>query len=105
MEIGCPGEPYLLEPGASVKGGKPAGDPVAQRVDVPSRFRVFVYILPEPEIPADETPLQAGDVIAIEPGIYHPVTGGMRLEGNYLVTPEGAVPLTRYAFQLIACGE
>lgn len=56
-------------------------------------------------IPADETPLQAGDVIAIEPGIYHPVTGGMRLEGNYLVTPEGAVPLTRYAFQLIACGE
>lgn len=56
-------------------------------------------------IPADETPLQAGDVVAIEPGIYHPVTGGMRLEGNYLITPEGAVPLTRYPFQLIACGE
>uniref|UniRef100_A0A831X2F6 Uncharacterized protein n=1 Tax=Thermorudis peleae TaxID=1382356 RepID=A0A831X2F6_9BACT len=50
VEIGCPGKPYLLEPGVSVKGGKPTGDPVAQRVDVPSRFRVFVYILPEPEL-------------------------------------------------------
>jgi Xaa-Pro aminopeptidase len=55
-------------------------------------------------VPADETVLQEGDVIAIEPGIYHPGTGGMRLEGNYLVTSEGAVPLTRYPFQLIACG-
>lgn len=55
-------------------------------------------------IPVDETPLQAGDVIAIEPGIYHPEIGGMRLEGNYLITLEGAVPLTQYPFQLIACG-
>jgi len=55
-------------------------------------------------VPEDETVLQEGDVIAIEPGIYHPVTGGMRLEANYLVTSEGAVPLTRYPFQLIACG-
>ncbi len=56
-------------------------------------------------IPADDTPLQVGDVLAIEPGIYHPVTGGMRLEGNYLITPDGAVSLTQYPFELLAARE
>jgi len=51
FETGCPGKPYLLEPDASVNGGKTAGNPVVQQVDAPSQFRVFVYILPKPELP------------------------------------------------------
>lgn len=34
--------------------------------------------------------LQAGQVVTIEPGIYLPGVGGVRLENDYLVTPTGA---------------
>ena len=40
-------------------------------------------------IPADQTPLQEGMVIAIEPGVYFPGRFGIRVEHDYLVTPEG----------------
>jgi len=33
--------------------------------------------------------IEAGMVLAIEPGIYWPGGGGLRLEDNYLVTAEG----------------
>lgn len=37
---------------------------------------------------SDET-LLAGDVIALEPGTYRAGTGGVRIEGNYLITEDG----------------
>ena len=40
-------------------------------------------------IPADPTPLEAGMVVTLEPGIYIPAWGGMRLEHNYLIEPSG----------------
>jgi Xaa-Pro aminopeptidase len=52
-------------------------------------------------IPGDETVLEPGMVIAIEPGIYLADTGGMRLEGNYIVTESGCECLTNYPFALI----
>jgi Xaa-Pro dipeptidase len=54
-------------------------------------------------IPADQTPLQAGMVVAIEPGIYHPVHGGMRLEGNYIITDEGCEALVGFPAELRSC--
>lgn len=39
---------------------------------------------------ADEAPLRAGQVVTIEPGIYLPGIGGVRLENDYLVTKSGS---------------
>ena len=35
-------------------------------------------------------------VLAIEPGVYWPGGGGLRLEDNYLVTATGTRALSRY---------
>ncbi len=39
--------------------------------------------------------IEAGNVVTIEPGIYLPGIGGVRLEDDYLVTPTGAKNLCR----------
>jgi len=38
--------------------------------------------------------LQAGMVVTIEPGVYFPGRWGIRVEDDYLVTPEGGVCLS-----------
>lgn len=43
--------------------------------------------------PRDHTPLEAGMILAVEPGAYFPARFGMRLENEYLVTPVGGVEL------------
>jgi Xaa-Pro aminopeptidase len=40
-------------------------------------------------IPSDQTPLQVGMVIAVEPGVYVPGRFGVRMENVYLVTEDG----------------
>jgi Xaa-Pro aminopeptidase len=40
--------------------------------------------------------LRAGHVVTIEPGLYYPETGGVRLEDVALVTTNGPVNLTRF---------
>jgi Xaa-Pro aminopeptidase len=55
-------------------------------------------------VPGDETVLEAGMVIAIEPGVYLLDTGGMRVEGNYLITETGPESLSDYPLELFACG-
>ena len=40
--------------------------------------------------------LQAGHVVTVEPGLYYPGIGGVRLEDVALVTPDGARNLTRF---------
>lgn len=51
--------------------------------------------------PGSEQRIREGEVIAIEPGLYgESLKGGIRLEHNYLVGPEGAEPLDRFGMEL-----
>jgi Xaa-Pro dipeptidase len=59
------------------------------------------YHEPEPFLHPDvATPLQAGMVTSIEPGIYSPAWGGMRCEDDVLVTADGAEVLSEFPREL-----
>ncbi len=60
--------------------------------------------LTHPESPyfvrhADET-LLAGDVVTLEPGLYVPGVGGLRIEHNYLITERGHERLSNHVLAL-----
>jgi Xaa-Pro aminopeptidase len=54
--------------------------------------------------PWEDMPLEERMVLAIEPGIYVPGLGGMRIEQNYVLWDGGAEPLSQVPFELVACG-
>jgi Xaa-Pro aminopeptidase len=45
-------------------------------------------------------PLVAGDVVTVEPGLYRPGLGGLRLEDLVLITDDGAENLTDFPYDL-----
>lgn len=47
-----------------------------------------------------DTFLQVGDVITIEPGVYIPGVGGIRLENTLFIEPQGAVSMMKMPFVL-----
>ena len=50
--------------------------------------------------PFSPAKLAAGQVVTVEPGLYYPELGGVRLEDVALVTQSGARNLTRFEKQL-----
>ena len=44
-----------------------------------------------------------GMVLAIEPGVYWPEGGGLRLEDNFLITAEGPEKLSPFPDGVVAC--
>jgi Xaa-Pro aminopeptidase len=55
-------------------------------------------------IPGDDMPLEEGMVIALEPGVYLPGIGGLRIEENYVVTAKGLEALSSFPRELVHCG-
>ncbi|MBM3679445.1 MAG: aminopeptidase P family protein [Actinobacteria bacterium] len=54
-------------------------------------------------IAGEDMPLEEGMTITLEPGLYLPGVGGMRLEDNYVVTSSGVELLSHYSRELIRC--
>lgn len=50
---------------------------------------------------ANDSPLPSGSVVTIEPGIYRPGWGGVRIEDDVLLTSDGPVILTKFPRELI----
>jgi Xaa-Pro aminopeptidase len=57
---------------------------------------------PEPPylVPQSDDVLQAGDVVAVEPGLYIEGEGGMRYERNYLIRADGFETLSNHELRI-----
>jgi Xaa-Pro dipeptidase len=51
-------------------------------------------------IPGSHERLKEGEVCALEPGVYIPEIGGMRIEDDYLITSSGGKSLCKFPFDL-----
>jgi Xaa-Pro aminopeptidase len=103
-----------LEAIAAAKGGMPARelDAVARRSIKRSGYgKYFIHSLghglglhvhERPRVSSlSKEELQAGNVITIEPGVYIPGFGGVRIEDDVLVTAHGCRVLTRAPKELM----
>jgi Xaa-Pro dipeptidase len=55
-------------------------------------------------VEGNTAPLEAGNTFTIEPGIYVPGLGGVRIEDDVLITENGAESLTTYDRELRVIG-
>jgi Xaa-Pro dipeptidase len=55
-------------------------------------------------VEGNESPLETGNTFTIEPGIYVPGLGGVRIEDDVLITENGAESLTTFDRELSVIG-
>ncbi|HIQ00829.1 MAG TPA: M24 family metallopeptidase, partial [Anaerolineales bacterium] len=51
-------------------------------------------------VEGNRQPLQPGMTFTVEPGVYLPGRGGVRIEDDLVITPEGAESLTTFPREL-----
>ena len=61
-----------------------------------ARTRLIAVLMPN-----DDSLLEAGMILTVEPGLYFSEWGGVRIEDDLLVTENGAEVLPRLAKELI----
>lgn len=101
----------VLQPGASAQQVDAAARKTLQRAGLGRRFvhstghGLGLEVHEAPRLArGQKTVLRAGMVVTIEPGVYVEGKGGIRIEDDALVTPNGAVYLTDANRELIELG-
>ena len=69
-------------------------------LEVPLGHGVGLEVHEQPGLGRTGEELVAGDVVAVEPGLYRKGFGGCRLEDLVLVTDDGAEVLTKFDYEL-----
>ena len=90
---------FFHEHGYATQLHKPPGEPVTDGYPHATGHGVGLEVHERPGVGRVESePLVAGDVIALEPGLYRNGYGGVRLEDLILVTATGAEVLTSFPY-------
>ena len=91
---------FFHEHGQPTQLHKPAGQVLDSGFYHATGHGVGLEVHEKPGIGRSGEPFVAGDVLAIEPGLYRPGFGGVRLEDLILVTDDGCEVLTDFPYEL-----
>jgi Xaa-Pro aminopeptidase len=98
----------MLRPGVTAEAVDAAARSVLRRHGLARYFThstghgLGIEVHEEPRLARrQKTCLEAGHVVTIEPGIYLPGMGGIRIEDDLAITPVGATPLTHAPRELL----
>ena len=96
----------LMVDRASVALDGKAGPAASMPASAAGAIAIVVPVVHEPPdmSPANDQAIAPGNVFTIEPGIYLPGRGGVRIEDNVVATADGGRTMTSYSRDLMTVG-